>query len=101
MSPASYLTAPPRVAGRSIASRARARLARRQACGGRRQAVGRADRLERSVGTNVPPEHTPRVRMKRVEKAPVRAQGLVADAGLALDRRGGDGLLQPDAAVVG
>src|SRR5881392_586803 len=100
MSPASYLTAPPRVARRSIARLFCDQLARSEACGSERQPVGRADRSERSLRTDLPPEHLPGVGMQRVEVLPVGAERLVADARLTVDGRRGDGLAQLDAAVV-
>src|SRR5437667_11266456 len=100
MSPASYLTAPPRVAACSIARRARTRLTRGQPSSGQRQPVGRADRCERALGADLPAEYPAGVGMQRIEVLPVRAQRLVTDTRLALHRRRRDGLAELDAAVV-
>src|SRR5437764_11556836 len=110
MSPASYLTAPPRVARRSIAPncwgltplgvRPRVGLARSEAGRGERQPVRGVDRGERALGADPPAEHATGVRMQRIEELPVRAERLVADTRPALDGGRRDGLAELDAAVV-
>src|SRR2546423_9225509 len=99
MSPASYLTAPPRVARRSIAPNCWG-LARSEAGRGERQSIRGVDRGERALGADPPTEHATGVRMQRIEELPVRAERLVADTRPALDGGRRDGLAELDAAVV-
>src|SRR5262245_53173332 len=99
MSPASYLTAPPRVAERSIARRAADDLARGQPGGGRRQPVRRAGRGQRAVGADPPGKDATSIRVQRIEELSVRAERLVPDARTAVDRCRRDSVTQLDAAV--
>src|SRR5262249_37316463 len=102
MSPASYLTAPPRGAPASIApSRdAKTPLRRREAGCGRGQPVDRTKRRQRAVGRDLPAEHAARIRVQAVQKPSVAAQRLVAQPRLSIDGPRGDRSVQLDTAVV-
>src|SRR5919198_3785979 len=102
MSPASYLTAPPRVAGWIIAlrigragkagaafgrRRKRPLSARGQACRRERQAVRRAEGRQRSVCFPLPAVDAAGVGVERVQVTAVAAQRLVANSRLPTDSR--------------
>src|SRR5205809_4709551 len=101
MSPASYLTAPPRVTWVNYSSPGQnSRLARRQPRRRQWETVGRADRGQFALGADLPAEHTARVGVQRIEVLAVRAERLVTDARRAVDGRCRHGLAQLDAAVI-